>query len=348
MCVKISVHPYFLEFIRPFALAHGTRTGTQLAFVKIEFENQVVYGEASLPPYRKETFESVKKWVGLQYEQTLEVLSKNPFEKPESIPFSRENPSASAALQSAILMGYAASKGKTLADFFDISTSHKKEIEPVETPLLTLTITKNDFKFLEEKLTLAQHFTHLKLKLTGSEDDEEFVKAIRQRTVLPICIDINQGYTKKEEAIQLISQLEKTGCILIEQPLKDFDHDGHYWLKQRTALPIIADESICMYEDLVQFHEAYSGVNVKLMKCGGLFHAQKMLRLAEEKKLMKLLGCMSESSLGVSTASVLAPQCKMADLDAPYLNKNDPFEGFRIRDGKMEVEDVKLKKSVLF
>lgn len=335
----MSIHPYFLEFIRPFALAHGTRTGTNLAFVKIAFEDVIAYGEASLPPYRKETFDSVKKWVESQYEQTLESISGNPFEKPENISFSSENPSASAALQSAILNWFVASKGKSLMDFFKPT---------FEKPDLTLTLTKNDFDHLEEKLVLAKQFTHLKLKLTGSDDDFDFVKAIRNKSDLPFCIDINQGYSKKEEAIFLIGKLEKLDCILIEQPLKDHDHDGHYWLKQRTPLPIIADESICLYEDLIQFHEAYSGVNVKLMKCGGLFQAQKMLNFAEEKKMMKLLGCMSESSLGVSTASVLASQCKMADLDAPYLNKNDPFEGFRIRDGKIVVENIIKSKNINF
>jgi len=340
--MKLSVHPYFLEFIRPFALAHGTRTGTNLAFVKIKHEDVIAYGEASLPPYRKETFDSVKKWVDQHYEQTLESITKNPFLKPENIPFSKENPSASAALQSAILNWFVTSKGKSLSDFFG-----NKGIEPVEIPDLTLTLTKNDFSFLEDKLILAKHFSHLKLKLTGSDDDFEFVKAIRNKTDLPFCIDINQGYLKKEEAIFLIGKLEKLDCILIEQPLKDVDHEGHYWLKQRTPLPIIADESICLYEDLVQFHEAYSGVNVKLMKCGGLFQAQRMLNFAKEKKMMKLLGCMSESSLGVSTSSVLASQCKMADLDAPYLNKNDPFEGFGIRDGKIEVEELRLRNKYI-
>jgi L-alanine-DL-glutamate epimerase-like enolase superfamily enzyme len=341
--VKLSVHPYFLEFNRPFALAHGTRTGTNLAFVKIEHEDIIVYGEASLPPYRKETFDTVKKWVERQYEQIMDLISKNPFQNPDDIPFSKENPSASAALQSAILNWFVTSKGKNLSDYFG-----KKGIEPVEIPALTLTITKNDFDFLEEKLHLAKHFSHLKLKLTGSDDDFDFVKAIRNKTDLPFCIDINQGYLKCENAIILISKLEKLDCILIEQPLKDHNHDGHYWLKQRSTLPIIADESICLYEDLLQFHEAYSGVNVKLMKCGGLFQAQKMLDFAGEKKMMKLLGCMSESSLGVSTASVLASQCKIADLDAPYLNRNDPFEGFKIKEKKIEVDKIKLKKNILF
>lgn len=332
--MKLNVSPYFLEFIHPFALAHGTRTGTQLAFVKLELEGMVAYGEASLPPYRKETFESVKHWVEQQHDKVIELLAANPFENPTSIPFCKENPSASAALQSAILNWYAQSKGKPLIDFFEQTTS---------TPELTLTITKNDLPFLDEKLDLSQHFTHFKLKLTGNIDDLDFVKTVRNKTDQPFCIDINQGYENKEEAINIIEKLGQLNCTLIEQPLKDTNHDGHYWLKQRTALPIIADESIQQFEDLVQFHEAYSGANIKLMKCGGLFQAQQMLHFAEqinkETKFMKLMGCMSESSLGVSTAAVLASKCQMADLDSPYLNTNNPFTGFEINQGEIELND---------
>ena len=342
--MKLSVHPYFLEFIHPFALAHGTRTGTQLAFVQLEFENSIAYGEASLPPYRKETFDSVKQWVENQYDNVLEILSTNPFEHPKNIPFSIENPAASAALQSAILNWYVLSKGKKLSDFFVKTTS---------IPELTLTITKNDFPFIAEKLNLTEHFSHFKIKLTGADDDLEFVKALRKKTNLPFCIDINQGYQNRENAIRLITDLEKQHCVLIEQPLKDTDHEGHYWLKQRTTLPIIADESICFFENLVQYHEAYSGVNIKLMKCGGLFQAQKMIQfsenLAKENKFMKLIGCMSESSLGVATAAVLASQCEMADLDSPYLNKNDPFEGFQLLNRKIILkEKISLTDKTLF
>ena len=343
----LSIHPYFLTFIHPFALAHGTRTGTQLAIVKINYKNVIAYGEASLPPYRKESFDSVKNWVEKQQEITFSLLQSNPFLFSENIPFSKENPSASAALQSAILNWFAAFEGKKLKDYFP-STSKNTD--------LTLTITKNDFKHLSEKLALENHFTHFKLKLTGEENDLEFVKSIRKKTNLPFCIDINQGYTSQEKALTLIDNLEKENCILIEQPLKDTNHDGHFWLKQRTPLPIIADESICLFEDLVQFYDAYSGVNIKLMKCGGLIQAQKMFNFKpsttnteNEPPFLKLLGCMTESSLGISTASVLASQSFIADLDAPYLCNNDPFEGFSIQHKKILLTSkISLKQENLF
>jgi L-alanine-DL-glutamate epimerase-like enolase superfamily enzyme len=328
------VHPYFLEFIRPFALAYGHRAGTQLAFVKIEHENIVAFGEASLPPYLEEDFTSVKKWVEDQADQVAELLKTDPFKNSDDIPFSASDPAASAALQSAILNWRVSASGKKLIDYF---------IQSDARPSLTLTATKNDLPFLADKLEQAKAFTHLKLKLTGAEDDLDFVRAVRNKTDLPFCVDINQGFQDREDAIQLITALEAYSCAIVEQPLKASDHEGHAWLKQRAAIPIIADESIRQYEDLVSYHEAYSGVNVKLMKCGGLFQAQKMLQFqpAYDAKIefIKLLGCMSESSLGVATASVLASHCHMADLDSPYLTKNDPFEGFQIRKGRIESDD---------
>ena len=208
--MKLSIHPYFLEFIRPFALAHGTRSGTQLAFVKIEHEGITAYGEASLPPYLPETFESVKNWVETQTDVVAGLLTTNPLEFPDRIPFSKENTAASAALQSALLNWHASAEGKPLSTYFK---------KGYDAPGLSLTITKNDFDTLSEKLELAKHFTHLKLKLTGKDDDIDFVKAIRNKTELPFCVDVNQGFRKKEDAIRLITDLENQNCILVEQPL---------------------------------------------------------------------------------------------------------------------------------
>ena len=336
------MHPYFLTFQRPFALAHGTREGTQLAFVKLESQGVVAYGEASLPPYLHETFESVKNWVNGQYEQVKEALMSDPFTDHTRIPHSAHNPAASAALQAAVLRWFAASEGFQLSEKFP---------GPGSKTSLSLTLTKGDHAVLDEKLELADRFTHIKLKLTGSEDDLDFVKSIRERTSMPFCIDVNQGFQGKEEALRTITALEVQNCVLIEQPLNAQDHEGHNWLKQRTPLPIIADESIRNLEELKQCHEAYSGVNIKLMKCGGLFQAVQMLDFIEEsdwnEEYLRLLGCMSESSLGVSTSALLAPRFEMADLDAPYISKNDPFEGFRIEEGKIHLDEkISLRRGI--
>jgi L-alanine-DL-glutamate epimerase-like enolase superfamily enzyme len=340
--VKLSVHPYFLTFYRPFVLAHGTRKGTQLAILKLEHEGITAYGEASLPPYYPETLASVTEWVMKQQDSVADLLKVNPFLHQDLIPYDSAHPAASAALQSLVLNWYAKANNLRLEELFDLAPAH---------PGLTLTFTKTDYDYLIEKLKTAQDFTHMKLKLTGDSDDLEFVQAIRKRTELPFCIDFNQGYPRKEKAILMIQDLMKMGCELMEQPLNAQDHEGHHWLKQRLEIPIIADESIRTYEDLLEYHEAYSGVNVKLMKCGGLFQGKRMLEFKStdtSRPFLNVLGCMSESSLGVGTASVIAPLTSLADLDAPYLNSNDPFEGFQIHSGKIEREkEITLKKGVL-
>jgi L-alanine-DL-glutamate epimerase-like enolase superfamily enzyme len=340
--VKLSVHPYFLEFHRPFALAHGTRSGTQLAFVKIEYKGIRAFGEASLPPYFPETLESVEQWVLERYDQVKETLKNNPFSNRTFIPYSSAASAASNALQTAILNWYVAAHDIPLNEGF-ASTGLS--------PGLTLTLTKADLEVLDEKLQLAKRFSHLKLKLTGSEDDMDFVQSIRNRTDLPFCIDVNQGCSDKEAALRLASSLERCNCTLLEQPLSAHDHEGHNWLKERTALPIIADESIRNMDELEQFHEAYSGVNVKLMKCGGIFQAERMLDFIGAQypsaDYLKLLGCMSESSLGVSTSALLASRFELADLDAPYLCKNDPFKGFRIEKGEIHLDRyIGLRKEI--
>ena len=337
--MKLSVIPYILKFKRPFVLAHGTRSGTQLAYVLIEQDGHVAWGEASLPPYYTETFESVKDWVEEQQDKVSALLDKGIFPREEELPFSRNHTAASAALQSAILHWFVKSQGSQLAHHF-----HQRE----EHPGLTLTMTKQDIGSLEEKLIVAANFSHLKLKLTGEDDDLEFVRAALRKSELPFCVDLNQGCKSREAAVRLIEALESLSCVLVEQPLHAHDHEGHAWLKERTKLPVIADESILLFEDLVHYHEAYSGVNVKLMKCGGPYQAQRMLQWdGAGKEFKKLLGCMSESSLGVATAAVLASQCSLADLDAPYLVKNDPFKGFGIAKGRIELTPVQLKENHL-
>jgi len=298
-----------------------------LAYVRIEKNGLVVYGEASLPPYYKETFASVEAWVLSQNERVRALLENDTFPIEDEIPFSPEHPAASAALQSALLYWYVNFKEEGLSDHF---------IQEENEPGLSLTLTKWDLGSLEEKLQGAEDFSHLKLKLTGGSDDLEFVRSVLKKTSMPFCVDLNQGCADKEAALTLAEELASMHCVLMEQPLKSHDHEGHHWLKQRTALPIIADESICQYEDLVQYHQAYSGVNVKLMKCGGLYQAQGMLQWkGVDDEFIRAIGCMAESSLGVATASVLASQCSLADLDAPYLVKNDPFIGFKIEKKKI-------------
>jgi L-alanine-DL-glutamate epimerase-like enolase superfamily enzyme len=301
-------------------LAHGTRLGTQLVFVKLEHDGATGFGEASLPPYLPENKFTVSKWVLDQKEQVEKNLIIEDFaDFADSMPFSKENPAASAALEMALINWYFEKYKKRFEDFFEV-TGRK--------PALTITLTKSDVNHLPEMLDAAKKFTHLKLKFTGENDDLDFYQEVCKNSDLPICVDANQGYSTKKAALEMISKLDLSRTTLVEQPLHAQDLQGHLWLTQHSPLPIVADESIRTYGDLVENHPYFDGVNIKLMKCGGIRQANKMLSFIEKmgRGYTKILGCMSESTLAVSMARNLSSHFDLADLDAPILNSNDPFE----------------------
>jgi L-Ala-D/L-Glu epimerase len=147
-----------------------------------------------------------------------------------------------------------------------------------------------------------------------------FIKA----TSLPFAIDANQAWKKAEDKKKIIDLLESSGCVLIEQPFDKSDLRETGFLKKMTSLPVIADEACQRLKDIARISEVFDGINIKLQKCGGISEAFKMICEAQSRNLKVLIGCMSESSVGCGAAEVLAPLCNWADLDGPWLIKNDP------------------------
>ena len=189
----------------------------------------------------------------------------------------------------------------------------------------------------------------MKLKLTGDEDDIDFVKAICEKSDKPFAVDFNQGVKTLEQAIIVCKELASLGCELIEQPLHKGDLQGHLELKNTIDVPIIADESIRDFDELKERVHFFDGVNLKLMKCGGVLECLKMLQYINNsisKECITLIGCMSESSLGVGVAASLASLFNYADLDGPYLIKNDPFDGFKISNGKILLNEIILNRFI--
>jgi len=126
---------------------------------------------------------------------------------------------------------------------------------------------------------------------------------------------------------------------LIEQPMAKDRLDDHAWLKERSPLPIVADESIARLSDIRKVHGAFTGINVKLMKCTGMREAYKMITLARALDMKVMLGCMTETSCAISAAAQLSPLVDWADLDGAVLIKNDLFSGATIVDGKVTLPD---------
>jgi L-Ala-D/L-Glu epimerase len=197
---------------------------------------------------------------------------------------------------------------------------------------------------MKQKIEEAERygFEIFKIKLDG-ENDEEIVGDFRKLSNKPFAVDVNQGWRNITEASGKINWLKDQGCLFVEQPLAKNALDEMKRLKQHSVLPVYADESCQRSNDLEKLHDCFDGVNIKLMKCGGITEAYQMIRKARELNLKVLIGCMSESSVGCTAAAHLAPLADYADLDGPYLIANDPFEGMKIGYGRIQVHPLRDK-----
>ncbi len=168
----------------------------------------------------------------------------------------------------------------------------------------------------------------IKIKL-GSPDDEAIVRAIRSATDAKLRVDANAGWTR-EQAAALIPRLAQYELEFVEQPLPKGDIDGLRWLRsQKLGVPILADESIKTARDVAEHAGAIDGVVIKLMKSGGLREALRCIAVARALDMQVMIGCMIETSIGVTAAAHIAPLCDYADLDGPLLIANDPYVGMR-------------------
>ena len=137
----------------------------------------------------------------------------------------------------------------------------------------------------------------------------------------------------------MINWLKEKNVKYIEQPMPKEMINDMAWLTEKSPLPTFGDESVQRIPDVVKAHGVYSGINIKLMKCTGLREAHKMLDLAKSLDMKIMLGCMTETSCGISAISQLAPETEWADLDCNLLIKNDPFVGTKVIDGKITLNE---------
>jgi L-alanine-DL-glutamate epimerase-like enolase superfamily enzyme len=152
-------------------------------------------------------------------------------------------------------------------------------------------------------------------------------------------VDANEGWKTKEVALEKIKWLEQEGVEFVEQPLPAGDLAGTAWLRDRINLPLIADENSIRLSDVSRLQGVFDGINIKLMKCTGLREALKMVHTARACGLKVMVGCMIESSVGISAAAQLSPLIDYADLDGNVLISNDPFDGVKIIKGKLALPD---------
>ena len=206
-------------------------------------------------------------------------------------------------------------------------------LNPHKTPCTSFTIGLDEPEVMAEKTRHAEEYPILKVKL-GTPQDIEIIQKLRDVTDKPIYVDANTAWTPKE-AVRKIRDLARYGVELVEQPTKPYDLAGLKFVREHSELPIIADESVKRASDIPALAECVDGINIKLVKCGGLLEAYRMISTARAHGLSVMVGCMIESSLGITAAAHLTPLVDYADLDGHLLIANDPYTGVRLDKGQL-------------
>ena len=163
----------------------------------------------------------------------------------------------------------------------------------------------------------------------GVPGDRQLIETIRRHTDRPICVDVNQGWKTPQEALDNILWLTDRGVIFVEQPLDKHDMEGHAWLKERSPIPIVADEAVQTSADVPALARAYDGINIKLMKCGGLYPAEKINAIAEANHVQCMVGCMLETKVAIAAGvSLVAAKQNITEADCDsFMYAVDPEMG---------------------
>jgi len=332
--MKLRFFPYTLQLRHAFGISGGTRTTTPAMIAELEHEGVTGYGEAAMPPYLGESQETAAGF--LEKAAVLLAGVRDPFQREEILPaidaLAPGHPAAKAAVDIALHDWI----GKRLG-----APWHRLwGLDPKKTPVTSFTIGIDTPDRMRAKTREAEAYRILKVKLgRDAAADRASIDAIREATDKPITVDANQGWRDREEALRMIEWLAGRGVVLVEQPLAKERLDDTAWLRSRSPLPLIGDESVQRLPDVLKVRGVFDGINLKLMKCTGLREARQMIVLARALGLKVMLGCMTETSCAISAAAQLSPLVDWADLDGAVLIANDLFDGATIVDGKVTLPD---------
>ncbi|MDY5901212.1 MAG: dipeptide epimerase, partial [Candidatus Limisoma sp.] len=265
--LNLSFKPYELKLRHSFNLAKYSRTTTPDVLVQLEYDGIIGYGEASMPPYLGESIASVCEFLGkLDLSQFTD-----PFRIEEILAYvdsvAPNNRAAKASVDIALHDLLGKIMGQPWYKIWGLS--------PEKAPNTSFTIGIDTAEVVRKKVDEAAPYKVLKVKM-GLDNDKELVEIIRSKTDRPICVDANQGWDDKEKALEMCHWLAERNCLFVEQPMPKEKIEETAWLRERSPLPIIADEFLQRLPDVLRAKEAYDGINIKLMKSTGMHEAYKM------------------------------------------------------------------------
>jgi L-alanine-DL-glutamate epimerase-like enolase superfamily enzyme len=315
--MQYKIFPYQLQFKHPFKIAHTLRTHTSVVYLQLQHNGIIAWGEAAFPPYVTENLETFKSFiskVNLPNEiKNLEDLHTYLYAVKVKFP---QDTFSICALDIALHNYLAKQLNCSISELYTLTN------EPKNT---SITIGICNLEEMQQKIIEAQDAHYFKLKV-NQELAFDIVENFKQLSDKPFVVDANQGFSDKKLALKFADFLAEHNVQYLEQVFDKNDLEAHRWLKLKSKIPLIADESYQSITNLEKVAESFDGINVKLMKSGGLMEAYNSLSKAKSMDLITMLGCMSESSVAVNAASELSALADFVDLDGPFLVNNDPFQ----------------------
>lgn len=330
--MHLTFEPYELKLKHVFTVSSFSRSTTPDVQVRIDYDGYTGYGEASMPPYLGQTVESVCSFLK---KVDLEQFP-DPFCIDDILTYIDSLSDGDSAAKAAVDIALHDLVGKIIG-----APWHRMlGLNPEKTPNTTYTIGIDTDEMVKLKTReVAGQFKILKVKL-GTPRDREMIRAIREVSDLPIAVDVNQGWKNKKKALDEIFWLKEQGIVMVEQPMPKEMLDANAWLTERSPLPTFADEAIQRLKDIPAVKGAYTGINIKLMKCTGMREAWKMMNYARAEGMKVMIGCMTETSCAIAAAAQLSPAVDFADLDGNLLITNDIFRGTTVVDGKITLNQL--------
>lgn len=315
MSALLTWEKIVLNLRNPFRLSYGVSETREIYWMKLDGGEG--WGESAIPPYYK-----VDAGAMTSYWERMVRTKRRPPENLAEVEawIGSDGPApARCAVDLAVCDRIGRKAGLPLYALFGLP---KPQPQPT-----SFTIAIDTPEEMARMAAEIAAYPVIKVKL-GSEDDLTRLKAIRAaRPDARLRVDANAGWSRNKAA-ELLPLLEPLGLEMIEQPVVKEDIGGLGWLQKQTSIPIVADESVQSEEDVRRLAAAgVAGINLKLMKLGGLIPTLKILHLAQELGLRIMLGCMIETSIGTTAMAHLSGAAEWLDLDAPLLISNDPFKG---------------------
>lgn len=329
--MKLTLHEANIPIRHPWTTSHGTRTHQRNLIVELSDGQHSGFGEGASIPYYGVTYDTMSAAL----EAVRPSIERDSIDDPATFwgdmqPLLKDQMFALCALDEAATDLWGKRRGKAVHDLWGLDMS--------KAPLSDYTIGIDTIEKMVAKMKEFDGWPIYKIKL-GTDEDIDIVRALREHTDAVFRIDANCGWTA-EQTIAYAPQLAELGVEFLEQPLKAEDWDGMKRVFAESVLPVVADESCIVEADVAKCQGYFHGVNVKLTKCGGQTPAKRMLTQARELGMKTMVGCMTETSVGISAIAQLLPMLDYVDMDGALLLAGDVADGVTIDKGVVSLPDT--------